>query len=309
MALLRMVQSTALSRTDQRRLWRLGAYVVHLGCSPSRQFHRSPMKAVAFTPTLAAASGIPVNRAEIRLHFRGFDPHTAVQLILGYQFRRKDLLEEALDRSRSQRLALVGDCVLEMVLVTRLYNSAQDLHRWQETLKYVSNENLFARGVKRNIHHYVKPPIQPLYLEEEGEASKGSKKHVADCMEALVGAVFEDSMGANQIIDWNELDAVIYRLGLIPEFLISTRDRREALRTSRELPRTFFMGHHAALLTACVEHSWKTSRSWLGRVGPLPLRKKIFVPSHPAGPDQTSTKSSLSEAPADDHLRLSEVKG
>lgn len=137
-------------------------------------------------------------------------------------------------------------------MVTRFFASKAANHQWNElALASVTNQHLYFAGLKRGVHHFTNPPLSPF---PEDQPKK--RKRLADAVEAIVGAVFEDCMAASRTLDWGALDSVIYRLGLVPEFLVTYADRRESpiIRSKRMLPTTFFKGHQTALHDTLFEH-------------------------------------------------------
>lgn len=172
--------------------------------------------------------------------------------MLGYRFRRVELLEEALNQSTCKRLALVGDRTLAIAIATRFFASKGANHQLHEEVSpAVSNQHLYFAGLKRGIHHFTNPPLGPSSGDQPGK-----RKRLADAVEAIVGAVFEDCIATSRTIDWDMLDSMVYRLGLIPEFLVTYADRRESpmIRSKRMLPITFFKGHQTALHEALFEY-------------------------------------------------------
>lgn len=172
--------------------------------------------------------------------------------MLGYRFRRIELLREALKQATCQRLALVGDRTLSIAMVSRFFWSKAPTHQWQDlAIPSASNEYLYMAGLQRGVHLFTIPPLSAAPI-----GCKARRKRVADAVEAIVGAVFEDCLSANRTINWNELEGVIYRLGLVPEFLVTAADRRKkmGIKTDRRLPTSFFKGHQTALHDTLFEY-------------------------------------------------------
>lgn len=228
----------------------------------------------------------------------------ACQLMLGYRFKRLELLQEALAQKKNQRLALVGDRALNIVLANRVFHSTAQLSIVTECDRAMSNKWLHVVGLHRGLHRYMTPALrfsmQELRLETNADLKKA--KHVADAMEALVGAVFEDQLAATGTIDWTMFDSMIFRLGIVPEPLTTYHDRRLGLlRTSRKLPSTFFKGHQARLDQELFDYAVISTQD-----APEPLPKTFRRPGPSYStfkpPPVNSSDVSLSQAARDVEL-------
>lgn len=115
---------------------------------------------------------------------------------LGYQFKRKELLERALThRSKSkdnfERLEFLGDSVLGFVIAAELYVQFPDLSEGKLTrlrATLVRKETLarLARSIE----------VGPHIRLGSGEMKSGGNDRdsiLADCLEAVIGAVYLDS--------------------------------------------------------------------------------------------------------------------
>lgn len=187
--------------------------------------------------------------------------------MLGYQFQRIEFLEEALNQQSCHRLALVGDRVLAILLASRWYSAKDVPHQWNEIISQaMANVNLQDAAVNLGIHKLVTPS-----LADKGVAELRKRKIMADAVEALIGAVFEDSLAAGRTIEWDTLETVIFRFGIVPEFLVKSNERRiVVVRTSRMLPRAFFKGHQTALNDALFDHGTADTTS-------VPLPKRFIA--------------------------------
>lgn len=218
-----------------------------------------------------------------------YNPHAnpleACQQMIGYKFHRIELLEEALDRVRNQRLALVGDRALNMIMVTRFYSSKATMLQWAEGISSAtSNDHLYVAGIKCGINYFMMPPLGAADTDRIQDLS-ASRKRVADAVEAIIGAVFEDQLSVNRTVNWDEFDSVVYRFGVVHEMLVKYADRRNTVYTSqRMLPKTFFKGHQAALHDVLFEHMSMV---------------KINAPGRP--PEETSIRSDASPSVVKDY--------
>ncbi|RDW76038.1 hypothetical protein BP5796_06859 [Coleophoma crateriformis] len=118
---------------------------------------------------------------------------TEVQTLLGYKFKRPELLWEALVVRKNLRLALVGDSVLKTELRTNWYFTGNTDRRpgALATLDYSStNEFLALQGRKRGINRFL--------LHPNNAIGKGiNDQNIADGVEAIVGAIYLDPKHKN----------------------------------------------------------------------------------------------------------------
>lgn len=160
--------------------------------------------------------------------FRNKDDFQKICKIIGYEFKDKNLLLQALTRRSAlvegrqsreiddfQRLEFIGDKVLNLIIS----DSLMDLHpSWregqltQETAKYVNNKGPLA-AVARQLG------LGDFLIMGRGEESNNqareNDKVLSDAMEALIGAIWLDS-NRNYNILKNFIINHWGRLGLIP---------------------------------------------------------------------------------------------
>lgn len=124
----------------------------------------------------------------------------AVQGIIGYQFRGRLILWEAMQAAGSnvrsvggrefvdgnKRLAVIGDTVLQLVLAEQWYSGGTSRERFNQSLSQVaSNANLDRVGRRHGLQNYVNSnPSQRQIV---------SPITMAATMEAILGAVYLDS--------------------------------------------------------------------------------------------------------------------
>lgn len=122
----------------------------------------------------------------------------AFEAVIGYTFKNKELLKEALTHSSyanehglksNERMEFLGDAVLELAMSNQLY-SVIDLGEGVLTktrAKAVCEEALDLYAAKINLPDYI-------FLGKGEEASGGRKRPaiIADAFEAVLGAVFLD---------------------------------------------------------------------------------------------------------------------
>ncbi|OJD32590.1 rnase iii [Diplodia corticola] len=125
-----------------------------------------------------------------------------VERVLGYEFSNSKLRDEALlaagtsvsdpkvrgDLRGNKRLAMVGDAVLQLVVLEKWYGEGTDPSVGNKLLKEtVSNAALRVRASKAHLQHMIR--LNPC---QKGEAPQET---LASTVEALVGAVWFDSSG------------------------------------------------------------------------------------------------------------------
>ncbi|KAL8744173.1 MAG: hypothetical protein Q9190_003551 [Brigantiaea leucoxantha] len=120
---------------------------------------------------------------------------------IGYTFNNRLLIVEALhtgsrvSKRGNKDLAVLGDAVLRTVLLEQWYRSA-DRNTKFLPFETVSNKNLDLVGREKGVHHYVNllaPEEKFVYRE-----SNPTGRHLADCVEALIAAVYIDG-GLNAV--------------------------------------------------------------------------------------------------------------
>ncbi|XVE72423.1 hypothetical protein DITRI_Ditri11bG0038400 [Diplodiscus trichospermus] len=144
-----------------------------------------------------------------------------VEVILGYQFNNKRLLEEAFTHASlgrgisNERLEYVGDSVLNLLFTKEQYFEYPDLPPGTLTRLRAANvntEKLARVATKHGLHRYLrhKKPlleeqirlfskeIQQYPLQSNGLVD--APKMLADLVEAAIGAVFIDSNSSIDIV-------------------------------------------------------------------------------------------------------------
>ncbi|KAL1623898.1 hypothetical protein SLS56_008093 [Neofusicoccum ribis] len=139
-----------------------------------------------------------------------------VEKVIGYEFTNTELREEALlaagtsvsdpavdgDPRGNKRLALVGDAVLQLIILEKWYGQATDTVVGSEILKEsVSNAALQVRASKAHLQNLIR-----LNPSQHGQAPQET---LASTVEALVGAVWFDCNG-----DMDVVRGVMGKLGL-----------------------------------------------------------------------------------------------
>ncbi|KAE8701339.1 Ribosomal protein S27 [Hibiscus syriacus] len=126
-----------------------------------------------------------------------------VEAILGYEFKNKQLLEEAFTHASlgesisNERLEYVGDSVLNLVFTKEQYFEYPDLSPGTLTRLRAANvdsDKLARVAVKHGLHRFLRHK-KPL-LEEQVEVPKA----IADLVEAIIGAVFIDCNSSIDIV-------------------------------------------------------------------------------------------------------------
>jgi len=117
---------------------------------------------------------------------------------IGYVFKNKDLLKEALTHTSyayenkvksNERLEYLGDSILEFISSKYLFNNYQNLTEGEMTkvrANVVCEDSLFAIAKRHNFSDF-------LYLGKSERSSKNSKKALlADSVEAIIAAIYLD---------------------------------------------------------------------------------------------------------------------
>ncbi len=124
-----------------------------------------------------------------------------LQKIIGYQFKKPDLLREALTHpslahekgataTHNQRLEFLGDAVLQLVLTDRVYKLYPQLAEGQLTqlrAHLANRHTLFRRASAMGLGEFL--------LLGKGEENSGGRtrlSNLADAYEALIGALYLD---------------------------------------------------------------------------------------------------------------------
>jgi ribonuclease-3 len=126
-----------------------------------------------------------------------------VENLIGYSFRNRALLDEALthasflnqkrsDLRSNQRLEFLGDAVLQLVLSAKLYHllpeTAGEGLLSQSRSRLVSTASLAEKARALRLGEF-------LHMQKGAEASGGREREsiLADAMEAVIGAVYLDA--------------------------------------------------------------------------------------------------------------------
>ena len=136
-------------------------------------------------------------------------PLTKLEKIIGYQFSDKKLLERAIThrswayekitngdndevrRIHNETLEFVGDSVLGLVIAEELFNSNPELSEGDLTLMkhhLVSAETLAKLAKDLNLGKFIK-----VGKGEEKTGGRRKQALLADCLEAIIAAIFFDS--------------------------------------------------------------------------------------------------------------------
>ncbi|MCX7886018.1 MAG: ribonuclease III [Verrucomicrobiae bacterium] len=128
-------------------------------------------------------------------------PLQQLEKTIGYQFKNKQLLVEALTHpslahekqppnQHNQRLEFLGDAVLQLVLTDRLFRLHPDLHEGKLTqmrAHLANRHSLYQRARAIALGKYL--------LLGKGEEANGGRdrlSNLADAYEALIGAIYLD---------------------------------------------------------------------------------------------------------------------
>ena len=163
-----------------------------------------------------------------------------IETILGYSFNDKNLLRQALThRSHSadnnERLEFLGDSILNFLIGETLYHNYSNepegsLSRLRSYV--VKKQSLYEVGLSLSLSRFI--------MLGQGELRSGGharKSLVADCVEALIAAIFLDSQSLSQcrqcVLSWfaGQLDNLTYL-----EHLKDPKTRLQEYLQSRHLP-------------------------------------------------------------------------
>lgn len=116
--------------------------------------------------------------------------------IIGYQFKNPTLLKQALTHRsigplHNERLELLGDAVLGMIITTALFKrypnaSEGELSHRRATL--VCEKSLVALAEQLSIGRYIR-----LGVSELGQRNRNRPALLADTVEAIIGAIYQDA--------------------------------------------------------------------------------------------------------------------
>ncbi|KAJ5469745.1 hypothetical protein N7539_007697 [Penicillium diatomitis] len=137
--------------------------------------------------------------------------NTNFEKVIGHHFHARDLIEEALEESGlasagNVRLALIGDKVLDLMLLQRWYREGNTTGTEQGTSMlqaYACNKQLASRAKVLNLQRFIH---QRPDLDRNVPDST-----LATTVEAILGAVWLDS---NE--DVQQVDEVMEKLDLYP---------------------------------------------------------------------------------------------
>ncbi|KAJ5266537.1 hypothetical protein N7478_009345 [Penicillium angulare] len=136
-----------------------------------------------------------------------FDP--AIERVIGYQFHDRGLMEEALEErglasAGNERLALLGDKVLALMLIYRWYREGNTTAQGTHILRdYACNKQLSSRARALDLQEFVHPRLD---LERGVPDST-----LATTVEAILGAVWLDSEESVQ-----KVNEVFEKISLYP---------------------------------------------------------------------------------------------
>ncbi|KAK7385118.1 hypothetical protein VNO78_30830 [Psophocarpus tetragonolobus] len=139
-----------------------------------------------------------------------------VEEIIGYNFQRKHLLEQALTHSSFseaisyERLEFLGDSNISIVIDTHLYNAYPNLSPSHLTDLHKANvctEKLARVAIRLGLHHFVRQRGSPVFeqvdqfvdaIAQECQpvwecGSMKAPKVLADIVESIIGAVYIDT--------------------------------------------------------------------------------------------------------------------
>lgn len=122
-----------------------------------------------------------------------------VQAILGYKFKNKNLLIDALTHTtyahthnvaNNQRLEFLGDAVLNLIVAEWLYKNKTDREGKLSTMRsHLVNENTLADLVeKMGLYNYLR-----VNSGKQDQSLKQLKSVRADLFESVLGAIYLDS--------------------------------------------------------------------------------------------------------------------
>ena len=127
-----------------------------------------------------------------------------LESIIGYEFKNSELLKQALShrsysKKNNERLEFLGDSIINFLMGEVLYHTYPDenegtLSRLRSYL--VKKQSLYEVGVKLHISEFI--------LLGRGELSSGGHTRqslIADCVEALIAAIFLDSRSMDKCRD------------------------------------------------------------------------------------------------------------
>jgi len=151
----------------------------------------------------------------------------SLQVLIGHPFENPDLLTGALTRfkylgdkhlstdNNMDPLATVGDAVLDLVVLQRLYNNGdRDTEiLTEEKKKFIAKRK--TKALADNIRYFKY--IQWDSSEENEKIWESGVKTLDSCIEALIGAVYLDTQlsGGNGIV---AVDTMLVKLGFsLPE--------------------------------------------------------------------------------------------
>lgn len=147
---------------------------------------------------------------------------TEIELILGYTFKNDNLANEALSFDYNRRLAWVGDSALRLIIGLTCYRFDYAPVDFDKVFQgSAGDHNLKRRALAYGIDRFVTktPGAKP---------SKGQKqKRYATTVEALLGAIYEDSGGSlkcvARVVDHLGIGVVSFSVALSDSWLATRR--------------------------------------------------------------------------------------
>jgi ribonuclease-3 len=138
-----------------------------------------------------------------------------IYALLGYRFADPSLLEQALTHPSCtgvpnyQRLEFIGDRVLGAIIAQRLYREYPTFKEGELAIRFnelVRKETLAQILLRLGLDRYVR-----LSIGEEDNGGRQKPAILADCCEAVIGAMFMDSgfAAAHEFVEkhWQDLVA------------------------------------------------------------------------------------------------------
>ncbi|KAL2862221.1 ribonuclease III domain-containing protein [Aspergillus lucknowensis] len=116
------------------------------------------------------------------------DPETYVQHFIGYTFRHRGYIKEAVDWKHNERLALLGDTVVALLLLEDWYRSQRGCGAGSQIMKrYASNRAMAYEARTAGFDEHIRPSSLHMFH------SPAYDHVLATEVEAIVAAVWLDS--------------------------------------------------------------------------------------------------------------------
>ncbi|KAJ5123661.1 hypothetical protein N7448_009758 [Penicillium atrosanguineum] len=132
-----------------------------------------------------------------------------LECLIGYQFKDRSLMEEALEEAGpeaagNERLALLGDTILSLMLLRRWYGEGNTTEQGTNLLQvYACNRNLTSRARSLDLQKFIHQR-----LDQERSVPDEA---LATTVEAILGAVWLDSEESPQ-----KVNNVMKKISLYP---------------------------------------------------------------------------------------------